>query len=192
MKKLLSVFLMFCLIIPAAFADEGWYYPFGFTSETTYDEAVEKILSMYDAPDERIVKGETSSAVFPNGKALFEIPINGIMIMRDEGEEKYSYIMVRLKDTVSFDGALHFLDVVSFAMENSKTSLINIEPHSVSYDINGDPVIKTFLDDLYTFADDFENTKKDLEYKLAWSDIFVSLTKTGNKYQVDLMFFNQE
>lgn len=189
MKKLLSVLLLFCLLAPCAVAAQEYYYPFGLTKDSTYEEAVSKVLMMYETPEERIVRRDDVTAIFPVGYKLFEMPLNGILIYKSETRKGYSKMLIKMKNTVSFDDALHFLDVVTFVMEHSKTGLQMVEPYETVYDLNGDVTIKTFLDDVYTFADDFENKNKSFEYALSWGDTYINLTKNGSEYELSIMFF---
>ncbi len=192
MKKLIAVALMLCFLIPCALADDDWYYPFGFSSDTTYDMAIARLLSMYETEEDRIVREETTTTFFPVGYTMFDIDLEGISVSKNPDSQYYKNIYVQLKDKVDFDGAMRFLDIVNFGLENSKTPLLDIEPSEVTYDINGKPIVKIFLDDLYQYADDFENINKNLEYRLTWKDMFLMLEKKGSEFRVTMMFFAKE
>lgn len=192
MKKLIAVVLMLCLMIPCALADEDWYYPFGFNKETTYDEAVKKLLSMYETPEKRIVRKEDATLLYPVGYSLFDAPLDGIMISKSDKGDNYKYIMIKLEEPYTVNGAIHFLDAITFGKENSKTSLLNIEPNKTNYDLNGNPVTKTFLNDIEGFINDFSDKSKSMKYRVAWEDIMVGLDKTSEEYDINIMFFHPD
>ena len=75
MKKFLSILIVFLLMIPVAFADDDWYYPFGLTSDTTFDEAVSRIKTMYEIKEGGVIEKDGFTALVPYDIRLFDIPV---------------------------------------------------------------------------------------------------------------------
>lgn len=193
MKKLLAfILILFIASAAAEEVDQDWYYPFGLSESSTYDDTVNKIIDLYECSTERTRRNESQTTVFPIDKTLFDVPIQGIIVMKNAENNKYSQILIRMKDNYNQDGILHFMDALFFLRQNAKTDLLHVEPYKITYDLNGNATVKTFLDDLDSFTNDFLNKEKEMDYTVSWYDTFLRLTKTKDEYTIDIMFFNKE
>lgn len=192
MKKMISVVLLIFLLIPSAIAEEEWYFPFGFTKDTTYDEAIDKLLSMYEVPKNRILKQDRFFLMCPSGYTLFDTPLFSISLEKGDKNNKYKYILISLKDSYKIDGIYNFIKAVNFGIANSKSSIQYIEPQKTNYDLNGNPVITHFLNDPESFLRDFQNKSKNMKCSIVWRDMMILLERTSEEYHIDIFFLHPD
>lgn len=199
MKKficiLLSIFMLF-LTISFSIADEteetekDWFYPFGFSDESTYDEIVSALLEMFPADEKLIFEKEDSITFFPDNSELFDTPLMGCVVKR-YGDNGFKYIMLQLEDEYDVMGVVHFLDAIEFLNDNCKTDVIKIEPSKVSYDLNGNPYIVSFLNDIDSFGSDYFDRDKAMDCLVSWHEAQIQLKKDYTSYSISIIFFSR-
>lgn len=191
MKKLLAVLLVLCLLPWAVAEDvEEKYFPFGITEGMTFQQVLDRVLILYETEESRVFSKNGSTYVLPVDCVLFDTPIYAIIVSERE-DGGFSKITVWLRGDVKNDGVSAFFDTLLFLEENVTTELWLIEPSTVSYDLNGNPIQKTFLDDLDAFIDDYLNKKKEMDYMVGWDDVYLKFTKDAEKYEIRMLFMNK-
>lgn len=66
-----------------------------------------------------------------------------------------------------------------------------IEPHKLTYDINGEALVKTFLDDPVQFISSYEISNND-EYSVHWNGMLATITKKEGYSRITVMFFHKD
>lgn len=170
--------------------EDDWFYPFGISDNSTYDEVITTLLQLYPTNEKRIVQKEEMTIIYPENCTLFDVPLTGIVVKRF-GDNGFAYILLKLEDNYNEYGGVHYLDALLFLLNNCKTGLLNVEPSTVTYDLNGNPITKSFLNNLDSFGLDFLDKDKSLDYTVSWHEALINLTKDNTTYSISIMFYSR-
>lgn len=188
MKKLLSVLLLACLLAPCAVADDDWFYPFGLTSQTTYQEAVDMLKDRFPpAPDFGYLPNEEFyfTGIYPENSTLFDLPIRVIVVSKARNGDMYSTISFSFEVPTESTSASKFLAIAFGLMDVSKTSIVDISPHSMEYGR-----LNTFMDDTNKFTKEYAYSPEEA-YSVSWQDLSVEIQKKSGKSEITVVFYNK-
>lgn len=189
MKKLLALFLALCLLLSCAWGEEARYYPFGITADMSYEDALGRVLLLYSNGKERVLTQDSATYIVPDGFTLFDTPIYYISVSpKDGGWDK---LAIYLRDDLKNNGLLSFLDAFLYLNEHLNLPLLLTEPYTVTYDLSGNPIVKTFLDDIDGLITDYMTAGKEMELMFSWDGVYLNFRKTGERYDIRMMFLNE-
>lgn len=186
---LLITLLISCSILSVLAEETDWYYPFELNKNSTYQEALDTILSIYPTKEIDIYEYDDHTLLLNPKGMLFGIPIDTISISFERKDSYYKSIYIFLTDIITKKTYKRYSDALRFMCDNSKSSPIIISPIEVIFDSNGNPVVKTFLDE---FSDDYLiNTTEFSDYVISWIDKSIWVSK-DNLYLDIILKFDSE